>query len=105
MSKTLPSIVNAIPKDRDALQPIREILLANAMMIGEIPSPTNQEDQRITFLSNRFTEEGLQNISIDEAGNCMAMLPGSVGEKNILICAHADTVLPYKSGSRDVSHR
>lgn len=96
MSKTLSSILKAIPKDRDALQPVREILLANAMMIGEIPSPTDGESERITFLGNRFTEESLQNISIDEAGNCMAMIPGTVGEKNILVCAHADTVFHKK---------
>lgn len=92
MTKALANILNAIPEHRDALQPIREILLANAMMIGEFPAPTNEEGERITFISNRFIEEGLQNISIDEAGNCMAMMPGTVGKNNILICAHADTV-------------
>lgn len=96
MSKALANILSDIPKNRDALQPIREILLANAMMIGEVPAPTNEEEERITFISNRFIEEGLQNISIDEAGNCMAMIPGSVGDNNILICAHADTVFSSK---------
>lgn len=92
MTKALAKILSAIPENRVALQPIREILLANAMMLGELPAPTREEEKRITFLSNRFIEEGLQNISIDEAGNCMAMLPGAVGENNILVCAHADTV-------------
>lgn len=96
MRKSLETILEDIPKNRDALQPIREILLANAMMTGEIPSPTGGEEERITFLGNRFTEEGLQNISIDEAGNCMAVIPGTVGENNILVCAHADTVFDKK---------
>jgi len=96
MSRHLDTILDNISCHRDALQPVREILLANAMMIGEIPSPTGEEEERITFLSNRFTEEGLQNISIDQAGNCMAVIPGTVGENNILICAHADTVFHGK---------
>ena len=92
MTDSLTRITQALPEHRKALQPVREILLANALMIGEIPSPTEAEQERITFLSNRFTEDGLQNISIDQAGNCTAILPGSVGKNNILVCAHADTV-------------
>ena len=96
MSCTLENILDSLPKHEANLQSIREILLANALMIGEIPSPTYGEEGRITFLSNRFTEDGLQNISIDEAGNGMAILPGKVGERNILVCAHADTVFNQK---------
>lgn len=96
MSNTLENILNSLSKHEADLQSIREILLANALMIGEIPSPTNSEEGRITFLSNRFIEDGLQNISIDEAGNGMAILPGTVGENNILVCAHADTVFSSK---------
>lgn len=105
MSKSLETILKDLPRHRDTLQPVREILLANAMMIGEIPAPTGSEEERITFLGNRFTEEGLQDISIDEAGNCMAVIPGSVGENNILICAHADTVFNDKvDHAMSVSH-
>ena len=96
MPNPFESILQYIPRRREKLQSIREILLANALMIGEIPSPTEAEQERITFLSNRFTEDGLQNISIDEAGNGLAILPGTVGESNILICAHADTVFHAK---------
>ncbi len=92
----LKKILNSLSEHSDTLQSIREMLLANAVMIGEIPSPTGEEEERITFLGNRYTEEGLDNISIDEAGNCMAMIPGSVGENNILVCAHADTVFNSK---------
>ncbi|MEM1222854.1 MAG: M28 family peptidase [Verrucomicrobiota bacterium] len=96
MPKDFETIIAGLPTTREALQPAREILLANALMIGEIPSPTNGEEERITFLGNRFTEDGLQNISIDEAGNGMAIIPGKVGKNNILVCAHADTVFNKK---------
>jgi di/tripeptidase len=99
MSKALESVLSKIPTHEAKLQSIREILLANALMLGEIPSPTYSEEERITFLGNRFTEDGLQNISIDEAGNGMAIVPGTQGKRNILVCAHADTVF-----SKSVDH-
>jgi len=92
MATPLDSILETIHPHRKALHSVRELLLANAMMIGEIPAPTGDEADRITFLANRYTEDGLQNISVDQAGNGMAILPGRKGEKNILVCAHADTV-------------
>lgn len=92
MATDIHSILGSIHPNRENLHSIREILLANAMMIGEIPAPTGFEADRITFLSNRYMEDGLQNISIDEAGNGMAMLLGKKGRNNILVCAHADTV-------------
>lgn len=98
MPEEFETILNRIHPDREILQTIRELLLANAVMIGEIPSATFSEDERIRFLSNRFIEEGLQNISIDEAGNGVGVLPGKKGKKarNILVCAHADTVFNHK---------
>jgi tripeptide aminopeptidase len=97
MPNNSQTILNSIPEHREKLSSLREILLANALMIGELPAPTFEEEERITFMSNRFTEEGLQNISIDEAGNGMAILPGTKGVNNILVCAHADTVFTSKT--------
>lgn len=97
MSKKSELILKSIPRHREELTSLREILLANALMLGELPAPTYEEEARITFMGNRFTEEGLQNISIDEAGNGMAILPGSKGDHNILVCAHADTVFSAKT--------
>lgn len=96
MPAAFESILTDIHRHREALHSIRELLLANAVMVGEVPSPTNLEEERIRFLSNRFLEEGLQNISVDEAGNGMGVLPGKTGSKNILICANADTVFSPK---------
>ncbi|HKK17912.1 MAG TPA: hypothetical protein VJ952_04450, partial [Opitutales bacterium] len=92
MSSKFNSILDTVHPHRERLHSVRELLLANAMMIGEIPAPTGHEADRITFLTNRYTEDGLQNISIDEAGNGMAVIPGKKGDNNILVCAHADTV-------------
>ncbi len=85
-----------------ALEEFRELLLANLIMLGEIPAPTFGEQQRIDFLKQRFTECGLQNVSGDEAGNALGIIPGSGGNqsgdqggnKSILVTAHADTPFP-----------
>lgn len=95
MAKQLEPILKKIHPHRESLHSVRELLLANAMMIGEIPAPTGDEADRINFLINRYTEDGLQNISLDEAGNGMAILPGKKRKKNILVCAHADTAFNH----------
>jgi len=87
----LHEIVARLPS---SLEGYREIILANLVMIGEIPAPTFHEQARIDFLQQRFTESGLQNVCCDEVGNGAAVLPGSEGNRNILVSAHADTPFP-----------
>ncbi len=95
MNEATEPILEALPRYREALQGIREILLANAVMAGEIPSPTFEEEKRVRFLLDRFTECGCQNISTDEAGNAVSIWPGTKGDRNILVLAHVDT--PFAS--------
>ncbi|MFP7755154.1 peptidase [Thermodesulfobacteriota bacterium B35] len=91
VDKELEQILYRIRRLPAELEPFRELLLANLVMIGEIPAPTFGERRRIAFLEQRFTECGLQNCSTDELGNGVAILPGSDGERAILVTAHADT--------------
>ena len=44
---------------RDELARGREILLANALMLGEIPAPSGQEENRIRFLADRFSKQNI----------------------------------------------
>jgi di/tripeptidase len=69
----------------------RELLLANVIMLGEIPAPTFHEQERINLLEQRFTECGLQNCSVDEKGNGAAIIQGTGGDTTIMVAAHADT--------------
>ncbi len=90
----MSAIIASLRDIRKELYPLREILLANLVMIGEIPSPTFNEDKRIQFIKQRFTEAGLQNCSTDEMGNALAILHGRQGDKNIVVSAHTDTIFP-----------
>lgn len=92
-----PPSDSALPPVRahvEALRSLRELVLANTIMCSEIPAPTFEENNLVRFLCDRFTESDLQNISTDEAGNAVAMLPGTLGEegKNILVTAHVDKI-------------
>lgn len=71
---------------------MRERILADTVMIGEIPAPTFEEGKLVRFMSDRFTEESLDGITTDEVGNATAVLPGKSGKKNILLAAHTDNI-------------
>ena len=92
----LSKLIESIQDYPEALQSIQETIITNAIMAGEIPAPTFGEEQRVRFLSDRFTEAGLQNISIDEKNNCVGIIPGKNPDKNILLVAHSDTVFDEK---------
>jgi acetylornithine deacetylase/succinyl-diaminopimelate desuccinylase-like protein len=91
MTEQLEKILARVHGLAGELEPFREMLLANVVMISEIPAPTFGEEERISFLNQRFTESGLDSTSIDELGNGVAILPGSDGKRTILLTAHADT--------------
>lgn len=78
---------------KNQVESVRDVMLANAVMIGEIPSPTFHEEHRIAFLRDRFTEAGLEKISIDEMQNAVAVIPGKSGKRKILVSANADSYI------------
>ncbi len=90
----LDAIIKEMPENVKKIEGMREILLANLAMLGEIPAPTFKEELRIKLLLDRFTELGLSKTSVDEAGNGVAVIEGSGGEKNLMLVAHADTIVP-----------
>jgi len=92
--ETMKDILAELPRFRDAAKALSQTILANLVMLGEIPAPTFGEERRIHLLQQRFSECGLQNSSTDEVCNGLGVLPGVEGEQNILVVAHADTVFP-----------
>lgn len=84
--------MSSLPDIEKEVRQLKEILLANLVMLGEIPAPTFNEGKRIEFLTNRFKEAQIAKNSVDEVGNGIAILKGKQNSQNILIAAHADTV-------------
>lgn len=96
MEYTFEQILKQLPEISEKIKESREVILANLIMLGEIAAPTFQEARRINFLTDRFSEVGLLNSSVDEVGNGVGILDGEENEDNILIVAHADTVFSEK---------
>jgi len=74
------------------LEGIREAVFSTMVMVNEIPAPTFKELNRARFLVDRFSELEMINASIDEKGNAIGILPGRVGDNDILVTAHLDSV-------------
>lgn len=91
-TESFEHILESLPELVDAIQDQKELLLANLVMLGEIPAPTFKEEERIEFLINRFKEADIRKHSIDEVGNGIGILEGTSGDEYILLVAHADTV-------------
>lgn len=94
--QTIGELLGDAPAIREACEALRETLLANLVMIGEIPAPSFSEGARVDFLLQRFSECGLTNTSTDECGNGLGILPGRKEDRNILLLAHADTVFSVR---------
>ncbi len=92
MERRMEELIQTLPTLETKLRDMRDTLLTNLVMLGEIPAPTFREANRRRFLINRFNQYQLLNCSTDEVGNGLGILPGSSGERNILVVAHMDTV-------------
>ena len=90
--QTFEDILAVLPQIQAIVKEMSGMLLANLVMLGEMPSPTFGEQRRVDFLKERFNEAGLLNCSIDEMQNIYGILPGETGKQNILMVAHLDTV-------------
>jgi len=69
-----------------------------AIRIQQIPAPTFDESKRAEFVRKLFESEGLNDVSIDEAGNVYGRLSKVEGQKSkekpLIVSAHLDTVFP-----------
>src|SRR5215813_4159403 len=67
------------------------------MELASIPAPPFGERKRAEWLQQRFSEQELQNVEIDEIGNTIAIRPAGTANrvsKAVAVTAHLDTVFP-----------
>lgn len=94
---TFDEVLAELPDLPEKMQSIQETLLANLIMLSEIPAPTFEEAARVKLFLQRLNESGLINVSTDEAGNGVGIIPGKNPKRNILLVAHADSVYTEKA--------
>jgi len=73
-----------------------------AEKIQQIPAPVFKESRRAGFVKEKFINEGLCDVYIDEIGDVFARLPGNSSAKPLVVTAHLDTVFPMEA---DISLR
>jgi acetylornithine deacetylase/succinyl-diaminopimelate desuccinylase-like protein len=71
--------------------------LDQAIRIQQIAAPTFNESARAEFVRSCFADEGLSDVSIDDAGNVFARLPGRSDRLPLIVSAHLDTVFPAET--------
>jgi tripeptide aminopeptidase len=80
---------------------IAERVVKRAIEIQQIPAPTFDESKRAEFVRTLFVDEGLKDVSVDEAGNVYGrwMMNDEPKEltKPLIISAHLDTVFPKET--------
>ncbi len=89
---SLEQLIAALPAYRAGAGRVREMLLANLALIGEVPGPTFEERLRAEAVAERFAAADLQACLVDGHDNASALRPGTVGDSTILLAAHADTL-------------
>ena len=87
----LPEMIGDLP---EALLPMRERLVANLVMIAQVAAPTGDEGARVRFLLDRFSEAGLSDTAVDEAGNAVGRVAGARGNRTVVLVSHLDTIFP-----------
>ena len=73
---------------------IEEKTMKNLIELTEIEAPPFKEEKRALEFAERLKLAGIDNVWIDSIGNVIGLLKGTVGNKNIAIDAHMDTVFP-----------
>jgi len=77
----------------EKIKTIREIILTNIVLLGQIPAPTFFEENRAQTFLERLSEFQTDECSLDQYGNAIGIIRGTADTKPpIFIIAHLDTL-------------
>ncbi|MEP7346745.1 MAG: M20/M25/M40 family metallo-hydrolase [Gemmatimonadaceae bacterium] len=84
-------VFRALEAERAQLRAREPLVLEEQVRLAQIPSPTGREAERAGLLAERLRAPG-RRVTIDDAGNVVAWIPGTRDEAPIVVCSHMDTV-------------
>jgi di/tripeptidase len=88
----MDNYLEALPMFVNKIQEIREIIISNIVLNGQIPAPTFHERRRAEHVVERLAEFQVNDCAIDDYGNPMGIIYGTSSKKPpIFIVAHLDT--------------
>lgn len=89
-----------LPAFIDEIRAIKETIITNIVLIGQIPSPTFHEQKRAEIFMERLIESQVDECTIDDYQNPIGIIRGtSKAKPPIFLVAHLDTFF-----GRDVDH-
>jgi len=94
-------ILKNLPVFVEQLSAIRETIIANILLIGQIPAPTFEEASRAEIFLERLSEAQTDICATDDYNNPIGIIKGRSGGKSppIFVVSHLDTTV-----SGDVDH-
>jgi tripeptide aminopeptidase len=88
----METYLDLLPAFVDRIRRIREIIISNIILIGQVPAPTFHEGKRAECLVERMIDFHLDECTIDDFGNPIGVIRGSSPDAlPIFIVAHLDT--------------
>jgi len=88
----METYLSELPRFVDQIRKIREIIISNIVLVGQIPAPTFHERHRAERLLERLSDFNADECTIDDYGNPVGIIRGTAGDKPaIFVVAHLDT--------------
>jgi tripeptide aminopeptidase len=88
----MESYLDHIPEFVDKIKTIKESILTNVVLLGQIPAPTFQEQERTVSFLERLAASRVDECTTDSYGNPIGIIRGTSQEKPaIFVAAHMDT--------------
>ncbi len=96
----MESYLDNLPTYVDRIRAIKETILTNIVLIGQIPAPTFKEKSRAQMFMDRLAEFQADECTTDGYRNPIGVIRGTNDSKSpIFVVAHLDTFFP-----KDVDH-
>ncbi len=96
----MPDYIQKLHKWAEVIRSMKEIIITNIVLTGQIPAPTFQEYQRATLFMERLTEFQIDECTTDDYNNPIGIIRGTSRSKPpIFVVARMDT--PF---GKDVDH-
>jgi len=96
----MDDFLQKLPGLVDEIKAVRDIIITNIVLIGQIPAPTFKEKRRSTVFMERLAEFGVDEVTTDGYRNPIGIIHGTAPEKPpIFVVAHLDTFF-----EKDVDH-
>jgi tripeptide aminopeptidase len=96
----MDDFLQKLPGLVEQIKAVRDIIITNIVLIGQIPAPTFKEKRRSTVFMERLAEFGVDEVTTDGYRNPIGIIRGTAREKPpIFVVAHLDTFF-----EKDIDH-